>query len=356
MSALPCPPARLLTKNIRRSSFENVGAFSLAEVLITEPRFTGVCQGQRLHARRETQMSFPPCAPAKSVRSEWKYRLSPLGESVPWESSPTELIGAPINSVGDDSQGTLSPSGLSLYFHSDRTDLAGAQGGNDIWVSRRACRRCPWQTPVNLGSVINTSANENAPTFSNDERLMFFVSNRAGGHGRADIYLSHRADPTNDLGWETPENLGPDVNTADAEASPAYLGKGTGGHAQLYFSWGVVMEQKADIFVASVTRRGVTLGPAVAVSELNDPTVNDAGMTVRHDGKELIFWSNRDGADGNLFVSTRGSVRDRWSTPVKLPAPLNTEFGEINARLSKDGRTLLLTSTGPGGLGGTQFG
>ncbi|PYM97334.1 MAG: hypothetical protein DME07_25340 [Candidatus Rokuibacteriota bacterium] len=272
----------------------------------------------------------------------------------PW-SEPVN-VGAPINSVGDDSQGTLSPSGLSLYFHSDRTDLAGAQGGNDIWVSRRACRRCPWQTPVNLGSVINTSANENAPTFSNDERLMFFVSNRAGGHGRADIYLSHRADPTNDLGWETPENLGPDVNTADAEASPAYLGKGTGGHAQLYFSRGVVMEQKADIFVASVTRRGVTLGPAVAVSELNDPTVNDAGMTVRHDGKELIFWSNRDGADGNLFVSTRGSVRDRWSTPVKLPAPLNTEFGEINARLSKDGRTLLLTSTRPGGLGGTQFG
>src|SRR5437667_809580 len=101
MSALPCPPARLLTKNIRRSSFENVGAFSLAEVLITEPRFTGVCQGQRLHARRETQLSFPPCAPAKSVRSEWKYRLSPLGESVPWESSPTELIGAPTLTGSD---------------------------------------------------------------------------------------------------------------------------------------------------------------------------------------------------------------------------------------------------------------
>src|SRR5439155_7453566 len=106
-----------------------------------------------------------------------------------------------------------------------------------------------------------------APMCSKVMSLTFYASNRSGGHGMADIYLSHRADPTNDLGWETPENLGPDVNTADAEASPAYLGKGTGGHAQLYFSRGVVMEQKADIFVASVTRRGVTLGPAVAVSE-----------------------------------------------------------------------------------------
>src|SRR5436309_1097091 len=109
MSALPCPPARLLTKNIRRSSFENVGAFSLAEVLITEPRFTGVCQGQRLHARCETQMSFPPCARAKSVRSEWKYRLSPLGESVPWESSPTELIGAPTLTGSDQGDRCAAP-------------------------------------------------------------------------------------------------------------------------------------------------------------------------------------------------------------------------------------------------------
>ena len=270
-------------------------------------------------------------------------------------SEPVNL-GAPINSAGDESQATFSPDGLSLYFHSDRRDLQGARGGNDIWASRRACQHCPWETPVNLGPVINSSANENAPTFSNDGRTLFFVSNRAGGHGRSDIYLSHRADPNDDLGWGPPENLGPDVNTADAEASPAYLGKGTGGHAQLYFSRGVVMDQKADIFVASITRRGVTLGPAVAVSELNDPTVNDAGETVRRDGKELIFWSNRDGADGNLFVSTRRSVRDMWSTPVKLPAPLNTEFGEINARLSRDGRTLLITSNRPGGLGGTVFG
>ncbi len=253
-------------------------------------------------------------------------------------SEPVNL-GVPINSAGDESQATFSPDGLSLYFHSDRTDLQGARGGNDIWASRRACQHCPWETPVNLGPVINSSANDNAPTFSDDGRTLFFVSNRGGGHGRGDIYLSHRADPNDDLGWGTPENLGPDVNTADAEASPAYLGKGTGGHAQLYFSRGVVMDQKADIF-----------------SELNDPTVNDAGMTVRHDGKELIFWSNRDGADGNLFASTRRSVRDMWSTPVKLPAPLNTEFGEINARLSKDGRTLLFTSNRPGGLGGTVFG
>src|SRR6266568_5776868 len=40
-------------------------------------------------------MSLPPRAPCKSVRSEWKYRLSPSGEKVAWDSSPAELIGTP---------------------------------------------------------------------------------------------------------------------------------------------------------------------------------------------------------------------------------------------------------------------
>lgn len=272
-------------------------------------------------------------------------------------SAPVNL-GAPVNSAGDESGATLSPDGRSIYFHSDRTDLSGGQGGNDIWVSQRACKDCPWQTPVNVGPVINGPANDNAPIFSNDGHLMFFVSNRAGGQGRSDIYMSYRTDPNDDFGWESPMALGLDVNTADAEAGPAYLERREDGSVQLYFTRGVVMQQKSDIYVVGMRRMGksvATLGPAVPVAELNDPAVNDGGLTVRRDGRELIFWSNRGHPDGDLFVSTRRNADDPWSTPVNLGAPVNTEFGEISARLSKDGRTLLITSSRPGGLGGTQF-
>ena len=249
---------------------------------------------------------------------------------------------------------------MSIYVSSNRTDLPGAQGGNDIWVSHRACEDCPWETPVNLGPLINSPAGEAAPSFSPDGHVMFFSSARAGtGFGRADIYMSHRGDAKDDLGWEPPVNLGPDVNTSDNEGGPASLQAGD-GPGTVYFNRGVIAQQQAEIYAVAVTRDGETLGPALPVPELNDPTVNDAGLTVRQDGRELIFWSNRGSLPGHvvgdLFVSTRPSVHDAWSEPQNLGAPVNTAVDEISARLSQDGRTLLITSARPGGLGGTLFG
>ncbi len=274
-------------------------------------------------------------------------------------SEPVNL-GAPINSAGDEFSATLSPDGRSIYFSSDRTDLPGAQGGNDIWVSRRTCKHCPWGTPVNLGPTFNSTAGEGNVGFSKDGRMMFFNSGKPGGFGRGDIYVSHRTDPNDDLGWEAPLNLGPDVNTSDNDGGPVFLDRARGGQAALFFNRGVIPQQKSDLYVAPLTRNGATLGPAVLISEVSDPTVNDGGHTVSRDGKELIFWSNRgspqDAAVGDLFVSTRASFHDRWSTPVNLGPPVNTAFDEISAKLSKDGRTLFITSARPGGLGGTQFG
>ncbi len=282
--------------------------------------------------------------PPSLGRSEW--------------SEPVNL-GAPINSGGDEFGATLSADGLSIYFNSDRTDLPGAQGGNDIWVSRRACAVCPWGTPANL-AALNDPAGIGGVSFSNDGLVMFFNSGRTGGFGRGDIYMSRRVNPQDDFGWEAPVNLGPDVNTADAEAGPAYVETAEGGAAELYFARGVVPQQKADIYVVHLTRNGQTIGPAVPISELNDPTVNDGGLAVRTDGRELIFWSNRGSppgaVNGDLFVSTRRSVHDAWSPPERLATPLNTAFDEITARMSRDGRTLLITSRRPGGLGGTVFG
>jgi len=274
-------------------------------------------------------------------------------------SEPVNL-GAPVNSSGDEFSATLTPDGLSIYVSSSRTDLLGAQGGNDIWVSHRACEHCPWETPVNLGPLINSPAGEGAPSFSPDGHVMFFNSGRVGtGFGRGDIYVSHRADPNDDLAWEPPVNLGPDVNTADNEGAPSYLQAGE-GPGTLYFNRGVIVQQRADIYAVSVTRDGRTFGPAVAVSELNDPSVNDGSVAVRQDGRELIFWSNRGSPPGHvvgdLFVSTRRSVHDAWSEPQNVGAPVNTGLDEISAQLSQDGRALLITSARPGGLGGTLFG
>src|SRR2546426_3581441 len=251
-----------------------------------------------------------------------------------------------VNSPFAEQTPTLSPDELSLYFQSDRPDGFGII---DIWVARRECLDCPWGAPMNVGPVINGSGAEFAPDLSADGHLLFFSSNRSGGQGGNDIWISHRADPRDDFAWGPPVNLGPDVNTETADQAPMYLQSAEDGSANLYFNRGVNALQQADIYYAPVTRDGATLGPAVYVPELNVAGANDARPTVRADGRAILFWSTRTGGLGgaDLWVSTRRSVHDAWSTPVNAGA-LNTSFGDVTPSLSHDGRTLLFASNRPG--------
>ena len=263
-------------------------------------------------------------------------------------SEPLNL-GALVNSNVFDAAPTLSEDGLSLYLTSNRP---GGFGGNDLWVSHRDCGDCTWETPVNLGPVINSPAIENRASLSSDGHLLFFFSDRPGGHGSTDIWMSHRADPNDDFSWEPPVNLGPDVNTATAEQAPFYLQNAEDGAGNLYFARGESVLNQQDIYVAAVTRDGETRGPAVSVGELNDPSFNDAGPTLRVDGREIFLQSSRPGTLGvnDLYTSTRRSIHDPWSPPVNLGTPMNTAGVEQQSSLSHDGRTLVWASNRVGSL------
>jgi len=262
-------------------------------------------------------------------------------------SEPVHL-GPPVNTPSADQSPALSPDGLSLYFASDRP---GTLGGVDLWVSRRASHHSPWGTPVNLGTGINSPGIESGPNLSPDGHLLFFQSNRPGGQGSNDIYVSHRADTDDDFGWRPPVNLGPEVNTAAAEVAPWYQRRDADGPT-LYFARGP-SNVFTDIYSAPITRDGHIRGPATLVAELSTSDFNDGRMTVRADGREIVFFSDRPGGLGltDLWRSTRRNVHDAWSTPVNLGAPPNSPDGDLLPFLSRDGRTLLFTSTRVGGLG-----
>jgi hypothetical protein len=251
-------------------------------------------------------------------------------------SEPVHL-GAVVNSASREIGPGLSPDGLSLYFGSDRP---GGFGAIDMWVSRRACRDCPWEAPMNLGPNFNSPGGDGAPGFSPDGHLLFFSSARGGGHGREDIWVSHRTNTNDDFGWGPPVNLGPVVNSADDEGGPMYLpGRGEGGHHTLYFV------RLGDIYEVAVTRGGETLGPAVPVAELNYPAAIDNDPTVRADGREIFFWSNRPGFGGaDIWVATRRSPHDPWSTPQNLGPVINTPGADLTPALSRDGRTLVFSA------------
>ncbi|HVH68783.1 MAG TPA: hypothetical protein VM716_13020 [Gemmatimonadales bacterium] len=266
-------------------------------------------------------------------------------------SEPVNL-GATVNSASTDNAPALSPDGLSLYFASNRP---GGVGNADLWVSHRASPDSPWEIPVNLGPGINSPGIESGPCLSPDGRLLFFQSDRPGGQGSNDVYVSRRDDTDDDFGWGPPVNLGPDVNTATGEFGPWFVLHGDDG-PKLYFARGP-SNTLTDIYSASMTRDGETRGTARLVAELSDPSFNDGHPTLRRDGREILFFSNRPGGFGatDLWQSTRSNVHDPWSPPVNLGAPPNSTYGELLPALSLDGRTVLFASDRPGGFGSNDL-
>jgi len=269
-------------------------------------------------------------------------------------SEPVNL-GAPVNSSVNDMNAALSPDELSLYFVSGR---AGGLGGVDIWVSRRASLDSPWEDPVDLGPNVNSSGLEASPSLSMDGHLLFFSSDRPGGQGSNDIYVARRTDKKDDLGWGPAVNLGPDVNTAAFEAGGWYLQSAEEGSANFYFVRGP-NTVALDIYVAPVNTDGEAGGPAVLVAELSNlnPAITDAHPSLRADGREIYFYSNRAGSLGasDLWRSTRQSVHEPWSPPENLGAPLSSTANDVHPSLSHDARTLIFASTRAGGLGGSDI-
>jgi len=263
-------------------------------------------------------------------------------------SAPVNL-GPVVNSSFNDFAPAVSKDELSLYFSSDRP---GSSGSSDIWVSHRNSRDEPWGNPVNLGPPVNTSYGERAPAFSRDGHWMFFVSERPGGLGDDDIWASWRTNIHDDFAWQPPINLGAGVNSATFDAGATFFENEDAGTPLLFFgSTRAGGPGAEDIYVSAQLPNG-SFGPATLVSELSSPQT-DRRPTIRFDGLEIIFFSNRSGTLGgaDLWASTRETVFDRWSVPVNLGPVVNSTSNEGPSYLSADGRTLFVTSDRPGGFG-----
>src|SRR5438876_7304961 len=125
----------------------------------------------------------------------WMSALGSSADAQTFEWSAPINLGSVVNSASADQHPAISSDGLNLYISSDRP---GGCGGLDIWVSRRASLYSPWESPVNLGCTINSSANDLAPNLTADGHMLFFHSFRATDNcGGGDIYYAHR-DSTSD--------------------------------------------------------------------------------------------------------------------------------------------------------------
>ena len=94
-------------------------------------------------------------------------------------------LGTTVNTSAYEYGPEISADRLTLHFFSNKP---GGYGSSDIYVTRRASIHDDWKEPVNLGPSINSSYADNAPEFSADGSTFYFRSNRPGGFGDHDLY------------------------------------------------------------------------------------------------------------------------------------------------------------------------
>jgi Tol biopolymer transport system component len=261
---------------------------------------------------------------------------------------PARNLGAPVNTAGIEVGPNLSADGLTLYFVSDRP--GGHSGSAELWMSTRATTLDPWQTPVNVGPPIN-SQSAASPSISSDGLELFFDNGlrvRPGGQGSGDIWYARR--PTTSSPWNEPQNLGPIVNGPFNDGVPKLSRDGL----SLFFASDRPGGAGGrDIWVTSRRSREE---PWTAPLNLG-PTVNGPGSdwcpALSTDGLMLMFQSDRPGGLGgdDFWLSTRSSVSAPWAVAIHLGPEINTPADEAKPEFSLDGRMLMFMSTRPGGVG-----
>ena len=192
-----------------------------------------------------------------STSASRRSEVAEILQSDEWTWSEPVVLSDSVNSPHNDYEPFVSEDGLELYFNSDRP---GGQGGHDLYVSRRKSLDDDWGVAENIGTVINSSANEEAAHVTADGLSLYFNSNRGGDN---DLFVARRA--TSNEAWGEPQRLPFPINSDATDIEP----------------------------------------------------------TLSQDGLTLLFVSTRSNKF-ELFISQRESTDEPWGAPKKLRGDINS--------------------------------
>lgn len=338
--------ASLTARSGRRGLRWTIGLGATAALLVA---FL-VNRGDR---QREQEGPTPPLVTAEASMTEGTTTIKPTVSPSPAPPSPTEIlnsdewewtapveVGAGVNSPAHiNFAPSLTMDGKTLFFARGPDDYA-------LWVSERLNPTAPWSEAVVLPAPVTSAPHSSmCPTISGDGRILVFASERPGGLGSFDLWMSTRAGAADAFG--EPIHLPGDINSTDTDRAPCLSEDGLtlivssgreGGHGRCDL-W-MTTRPTVDAPFESL----VNLGP-----NINGP-LWDESAALSSDGLTLIFGQMDEAVrDQNLLMATRPSRSEPFGPAKSLGPAINTPDFEFQPALSHDGRFLFFQSSRPGG-------
>lgn len=253
-----------------------------------------------------------------------------------------ENLGQIVNTPYNDYSPIISADGNTLIFTSNRTDDPGQAKAQtnyeDIYVATK--QGSTWSSPKLIGGNINIKYNDAAASLSPDGKTLFLYYEE----GEGDIYIS----TLNNGEWSKPQPLNKNINTSafwETCASVSADGK------KLYFASnrpGGIGE--LDLYVSQLDAKGdwgkaVNLGPVVNTPE------NEDSPFIHHDGVTLYFSSDGHPRLGNSDIFFTEFKNNKWTKPENMGYPLNSWEYDGFFTLSPDKKKGYFSTVKEGGLG-----
>ncbi|MCU0455156.1 MAG: OmpA family protein [Bacteroidales bacterium] len=251
-----------------------------------------------------------------------------------------ESIGPGINTDDDEYWPSITADGQTLMFTRQLNSASGKQAGvrshEDFYVSTFTDEG--WGNAVNAGEPLNTPTNEGAQTLSSNGKFMYFTScERPGGAGSCDIYFSAFSNGK----WSMPYNLGSPVNTYWWESTPSV---NADGNMLIFSSNRPGGSGGKDLWLSVLTEKGRWSQPVNLGSTVNTPD-DEMSPFIHFDGKTLYFASDgHPGMGGFDIYMTRMRDDSTWSDPKNIGFPINSVADETGLVIDASGQRAYFSS------------
>jgi len=203
-----------------------------------------------------------------------------------WKTS--QNIGKIFSTKNNDALVGLSSKGDIAFIYK------GLENEGDLYIANR--KLSTWSKPSNLGNTINSKkGKENSATLSNNDSTLYFTSNKEGGFGGFDIYVSRKKSNGK---WDIPQNLGFEINSPKDELSVCL----SHDNQTLYFaSNGLAGSGGFDIFKLELNENGNWSAPINLGNPINTAT-NQLSYYSLPDNKTAFYASENENSLGSLDI------------------------------------------------------